>query len=39
MTSAITKGTQMADGRGVGNGGGGGGLKGDETKAVAVVEL
>lgn len=36
MTSAITKGTQMADGRG---GGGGGGLKGDETKAVAVVEL
>lgn len=36
MTSAITKGTQMADERG---GGGGGGLKGDETKAVAVVEL
>lgn len=37
MTSAITKGTQMADGRG--GGGGGGCLKGDETKAVAVVEL
>lgn len=49
MTSAITKGNQMADeraggggGAGAGSGGVGGigaGLKGDETKAVAVVEL